>query len=120
MDYRLAWQTLKQMIECRETHLRDKSKTDKKRTEDLTKGELCGISIIQQFMFDIEADAGLYTFKSEVEVRAHLWESVRRSVENLPKEELVKFVSQLSMYDKDGKLVMPDRINQVMLTYPID
>ncbi len=111
MDYRLAWETLKQMIECRETHLRNKSKTDKKRTEDLTKGELSGISIIQQFMFDVEADAGLYTVKSEAEIT----ESLRQSMESSPirtdRETARRFLSGLSMYDEDGQLIPADRIN---------
>lgn len=38
------------------------------------------------------------------EVTARLEESVRRSIANLTKEEAVKFLSRLSMYDEDGQL----------------
>jgi hypothetical protein len=105
MDYRRMWFALKEYLERRESYLEDRLKTDKKRTEDLTRGELCGLSIIQQFMFDMEADAGAYTIGSEAEETERLRRSIELSIQHLTKESARKFLSQLPMYDENGQLI---------------
>lgn len=61
MNYKIAWNSLKELLDKREAYLRERIKTDKKRNEEITRGEIVGIAIIQQLMFDAEANAGLYT-----------------------------------------------------------
>jgi hypothetical protein len=46
-----------------EAYLREKIKTDKKRNEEITRGEIVGIVVVQQLMFGAEANTGLYTVK---------------------------------------------------------
>jgi hypothetical protein len=65
MNYEVAWNSLKELLEKREAYLREKIKTDKKKNEEITRGEIVGIAVVQQLMFDAEANAGLYTVKEE-------------------------------------------------------
>ena len=54
MDYKFAWDSLKSIVEMRKNYLEEKVKTEKKRDEDLTKGEIIGMSLVMRFMLDVE------------------------------------------------------------------
>lgn len=105
MDYRRAWFALKGLIANREKYLKEKLKTDKKRTEDLTKGELAGLFILKQCMFEMESDSGEYRVFTEAEVTENLRQSVESYIPTITKESAREFLSKLSMYDENGQLI---------------
>lgn len=56
MNYELAWKALKEILKFREEYLEERVKTDKRRNDDLTKGEIIGIQIVRQFMANVDVD----------------------------------------------------------------